>query len=88
MRSRVVLRTGRMGVVLVTPCPFSPQTKERREASSRGSALTGRSRSSVTAVEARQVGLEPTTSRLTAGHVTDYAPEMVRNLIDGGHHQR
>ena len=43
------------------------KNKEPREASSRGSPLTGRSRNSVTAFQARQVGLEPTTFRLTAG---------------------
>src|SRR5215212_7941765 len=41
--------------------------KEPRGGCPRGSPLTGRVRVSVSAGKARQVGLEPTTSRLTAG---------------------
>src|SRR5207253_1384201 len=53
---------------LVTPCRHWPQKKEPREALSRGSALTGRSRSSVTVVEARHARLEPTTEGLTTSN--------------------
>jgi hypothetical protein len=69
----------------VTPCHNWPQTREPREDISRGSPLTGRLRSSVAFEEARQVGLEPTTSRLTAGCSTiELLPKLFRDQTTAG----
>ena len=53
---------------------------EPRKRCSRGSLLTGRLRSSVAVHFTRQVGLEPTTSRLTAGCSTI---ELLPNCAGG-----
>src|SRR5687767_11184224 len=57
-RAALSAATPRQGP-LVSPCHTWRQKDEPREALSRGSPLTDRSRSSATVVEARQIGLEP-----------------------------
>ena len=63
---------------LKTPSKPNRKTQEPREAISRGSALNDRLRSFVEVSKAPRVGLEPTTSRLTAGCSTI---ELPRNHV-------